>query len=424
MNPTAAVTQRPTHARYWVIVFAVVLAIISYIDRVSLSHAKRYIQPALGLKDWQMGWIFGSFALAYALFEIPGGWMGDWLGPRRVLLRIVLWWSTFTALLGRMWSFPSFCVCQFLFGAGEAGGFPNIAKAFSVWLPHRERVRAQGIVWMFARWGGAFTAPLVIFTLKHVDWRWAFFLFALPGFIWAALFYRWFRDNPRDHPGVNQAELALLGDAPKSASGHGNVPWGKLIRSRSVVLLWVQYFCLSFPWYFYITWLPTYLERYRHLTQDQIKIYGIVPLFCGGLGSLVSGTIALKMAKWMGSVRMGRRVMACGGFLGAALLLVISINLKDPMWGMAAMGMASFFNDLVMPPAWGSCMDVGGKFAGTVAGSMNMMGNLAGFCAPVLGGFLLPNWNALLYTMAVVYLLGTFCWPFIDPVTPMEQGGD
>jgi ACS family glucarate transporter-like MFS transporter len=149
-----------------------------------------------------------------------------------------------------------------------------------------------------------------------------------------------------------------------------------------------------------------------------------VPLFCGGLGSLVSGTIALKMAKWTGSVRKGRRVMACTGFLGAAVLLVISINLNDPMWGMAAMGMASFFNDLVMPPAWGSCMDVGGKFAGTVAGSMNMMGNLAGFCAPVLGGFLLPNWNALLYTMAVVYLLGTLCWPFIDPVTPMEQGSD
>jgi ACS family glucarate transporter-like MFS transporter len=424
MNPPAAAAQRPTHARYWVIVFAVVLAIISYIDRVTLSHAKAYIQPALGLKDWQMGWIFGSFALAYALFEIPGGWMGDWLGPRRVLLRIVLWWSTFTALLGRMWNFPSFCVCQFLFGAGEAGGFPNIAKAFSVWLPHRERVRAQGIVWTFARWGGAFTAPLVLFTLEHVDWRWAFFLFALPGFVWAALFHRWFRDNPRDHPGVNQAELALLGDAPKSASGHGNVPWDKLIRSRSVVLLWVQYFCLSFPWYFYITWLPTYLEKYRHLTRGQIKIYGIVPLFCGGLGSLVSGTIALKMAKWTGSVRMGRRVMACTGFLGAAVLLVISINLKDPMWAMAAMGTASFFNDLVMPPAWGSCMDVGGKFAGTVAGSMNMMGNLAGFCAPVLGGFLLPNWNALLYTMAVVYLLGTFCWPFIDPVTPMEQGGD
>ncbi len=146
-----------------------------------------------------------------------------------------------------------------------------------------------------------------------------------------------------------------------------------------------------------------------------------MPLFCGGLGSLVSGTLALRIAKWTGSVRTGRRVIACGGFLGASVLMVISINLKDPMWAMAAMGMASFSNDLVMPPAWGSCMDVGGKYAGTVAGSMNMMGNLAGFCAPVLGGFLLPNWNALLYTMAGVYLIGVFCWPFLDPVTPIEQ---
>ena len=421
MIPVLTEPERPTHARYWVIVFAILLAIISYIDRVSLSYARDIIQPSLKLSDKQMGTIFGCFALAYALFEIPGGWMGDWLGPRRVLLRIVLWWSTFTALLGRMWNLPSFCVCQFLFGAGEAGGFPNIAKAFSVWLPHRERVRAQGFVWMFARWGGAFTAPLVIFTLHLVDWRWAFLLFALPGFLWAIAFYFWFRDNPRDHPGVNAAELRMLGDAPKSATGHGNVPWAKLIGSPSVVLLWIQYFCLSFPWYFYITWFPKYLKEFRHIPPDQIPIYGIVPLFCGGLGSLVSGTLAVQMAKWTGSVRSGRRIMACGGFLGAAILLTISINLADPRWGMAAMGLASFCNDLVMPPAWGSCMDVGGRYAGTVAGSMNMMGNLAGFCGPVLGGLLLPNWNALLYTMAAVYLLGSFCWPFIDPVTPIEQ---
>src|SRR6266853_3953873 len=131
--------ERPTHARYWVIFFAVSLAILSYIDRVCISQAAPVIARELNFSDPEMGKIFGAFALAYALFEIPGGWMGDWLGPRRVLLRIVLWWSTFTALLGRMWNFPSFCVCQFLFGAGEAGGFPNIAKAFSVWLPHRER---------------------------------------------------------------------------------------------------------------------------------------------------------------------------------------------------------------------------------------------------------------------------------------------
>ena len=424
MSPRAA-ADRPTHARYWVIVFAVLLAVLSYIDRVAMSQTAPYIMKDLGLSKTQMGTIFGAFGLAYALFEIPGGWMGDWLGPRKVLMRIVLWWSSFTALMGWMWSFTSFWICQFLFGAGEAGGFPNITKAFSVWLPHRERVRAQGILWTAARWAGAFTAPLVIYTLKFVNWHWAFVLFGLPGFIWATCFFVWFRDNPREHPSVNKAELALLGDVPKSATGHGDVPWGKLIRSRSIALLWVQYFCLSFPWYFYITWLPTYLKEYRHLSPDQIAKYGIVPLFCGGIGCFTSGILALHLAKWMGSVRVSRRVMACGGFLGASIMLTISTSLTDPLWAIAAMGLASFSNDLVMPPAWGSCMDIGGKFAGTVSGSMNMMGNLAGFAAPVFGGYILQrtggDWNVFLYTMAGIYLIGTLCWPFIDPVTPVEQ---
>lgn len=423
MTPRVA-AGNPSHARYWVIVFAVLLAVLSYIDRVAMSQTAPYIMKDLGLTKQQMGAIFGAFGLAYALFEIPGGWMGDWLGPRKVLMRIVLWWSTFTALMGWMWTFTAFWICQFFFGAGEAGGFPNITKMFSVWLPQRERVRAQGILWTAARWAGAFTAPLVIYTLTFVNWHWAFVIFGLPGFIWAICFFSWFRDNPRDHPSVNAAELALLGDAPKSATGHGNVPWIKLVRSRSIPLLWVQYFCLSFPWYFYITWLPTYLKEYRHLSPGQIAKYGIVPLFCGGIGCFTSGILAIRIAKWAGSVRRSRRLVTCSGFLGAAIMLTVSIRLTDPLWAIAAMGLASFFNDLVMPPAWGSCMDIGGKFAGTVSGSMNMMGNLAGFAAPVFGGYIMDhthNWNIFLYTMAGMYVLGGLCWPFIDPVTPIEQ---
>ena len=148
--------MKPTRARYWVIVFAITLAVLSYVDRVSISQAAGPISRDLLLSKSQTGLVFGAFALSYALFEIPGGWLGDWMGPRRVLVRIVLAWSTFTALTGAAWSFASLCVVRFLFGAGEAGCFPNLTKAFSVWLPRAERVRAQGIMWAFARWGGAF----------------------------------------------------------------------------------------------------------------------------------------------------------------------------------------------------------------------------------------------------------------------------
>ena len=209
-NAAPSAALRPTRTRYWLVVFAVALAIIQYIDKVCISQAAPFIEKDLHLSDDQMGWVFGAFTLAYALFEIPAGYLGDRFGPRRVLLRIVIWWSFCTAALGRMWSGGSLIVTQFLFGAGEAGAFPNLTKTFNRWLPLRERSRAQGIMWMSARLGGAFTPLLVYLCLQHVTWRTAFLLFGLPGVIWAILFFRWYRDDPRAHPRVNAAEAALM----------------------------------------------------------------------------------------------------------------------------------------------------------------------------------------------------------------------
>ncbi len=415
----------PSRARYWVIFFAVTLAILAYIDRVCISMAAPNISKDLGFDRSEMGWVFSSFAIAYALFEIPGGYWGDTIGPRRVLMRIVLWWSAFTALTGGVWSWLSMVITRFLFGAGEAGCFPNLTKAFTIWLPGRERVQAQGIMWMFARWGGAFTPPLVALVFTYMSWRWSFVLFGALGLIWAAAFYWWFRDNPRDHPSVNAAEMELLEESAGNAGAHHSVPWSKLTRSRTVWLLWAQYFLLSFPWYFYITWLPTYLKDGRHLDNDTVKWYAVLPLLFGGLGSLACGILSSTVVKMTGSVRTTRRLLASVGFFGAAVMLVVSINTADPLMAMVFMGMASFCNDLVMPGAWGTCMDVGGRYAGTLSGSMNMMGNMAGFVAPALGGYILKttndDWNLFLYIMAGVYMLGVLCWPFIDPVTPIDQ---
>lgn len=422
--------EKPTRARYWVVVFAVTLAILAYIDRVCISQAAPLISRDLGFDKQQMGYIFSAFALAYALFEIPGGWMGDWMGPRKVLMRIVIWWSVFTAITGFMRSFSSLLVARFLFGAGEAGCFPNLTKAFSVWLPTEERVRAQGIMWTFARWGGAFTPPLVMAVLGFMSWRGSFVLFGALGVIWAVVFYWWFRDNPKDHPSVNKGEMELLKYASQNAGSHGNVPWGLLLTNKSVYLLWVQYFLLSFPWYFYITWLPTYLQEHHQLGATEASFYAVGPLLLGGFGSMFSGLISPLVERWTGSLRFTRRILASLGFLGAGIMLVVCIQMKDPLLAVVFMSLASFFNDLVMPGAWAACMDIGGKYAGTLAGSMNMMGNMAGFVAPSVAGIILQqtklatgvaDYNQFLYIMAGAYLLGTIVWPFIDPVTPLEE---
>ena len=178
-------------------------------------------------------------SLQPALCEIPAGWMGDKWGARKVLLRVTVLWSIFTAATGWVWNYSSLLVCRLLFGVGEAGCFPNLAKAFTIWLPANERVRAQGLMWFAAHWGGAATPLLVALMLQYVPWRRVFEIFGVLGIVWAIVFYRWFKDDPRTHPSVNEAEHALL-PTLKEQSSHAGVPWRKIFRHRSTMLLWLQ----------------------------------------------------------------------------------------------------------------------------------------------------------------------------------------
>jgi sugar phosphate permease len=389
-----------------------------------MSFAAPQVSRDLGLTQVQMGVAFSAFVTAYALFEIPSGFLGDWMGPRKVLMRIVIWWSTFTALTGATWNFASLFTTQVLFGAGEAGCFPNLTKAFTTWLPRGERVRAQGIMWLSARWGGAFTPPLVYLTFQVMSWRHAFMVFGIIGVVWAVFFYGWFRDDPHDNKKINAAELELLRPNRELATGHAHVPWATVARSRTVWMLCAQYFCLSYGWYFYVTWLPTYLQKSRGVEIGKSAVLSMLPLFLGGLGSLFCGLISAPVARRLGSVARTRKLLACLGFTGASLLLMLSIHLPNPVATMVTMGFASLCNDLVMPGSWGACMDVGGRYAGTVSGAMNMLGNLGGAVSPTAIGLILRwthgNWDAAFYVSAVVYFCGSFFWLWMDPVTPLE----
>jgi ACS family glucarate transporter-like MFS transporter len=442
-------TLAPTRARHPVIAFAVALAIIQYLDRVAISQAMPDIAAEMQFTDAQKGMIFSAFTLAYALFEIPTGWLGDKIGARRVLLRVVLWWSFFTAATGWAWSYGSMLVARFLFGAGEAGCFPNLTKAFSAWLPKADRTRAQALMWMGARWGGAAAPLLVVMVMTFVSWRSAFVVFACLGVLWAIFFSRWFRDNPRDHPAVNAAELELLRENQQNVSGHGDVPWRELVTRPTMWLLWGQYFFLSYGWYFFVTWLPTYLRDERGLEiksnvvmkwlagvldlwfspELTLKLIAAAlagtPLLFGGFGALLAGQLSARLFARGRSVKVVRRTFGFVGLAGAASLLMASFYIRDPLLAMLAMGLAGFFNDLTLPGSWATCMDIGGKYAGTVSGSMNMMGNFGGMAGPLVVGWVLMltnrDWQQVFVVTSIIYSLGAFCWLFIDPVTPLEK---
>ncbi|MFA6545687.1 MAG: MFS transporter, partial [Limisphaerales bacterium] len=261
-----------------------------------------------------------------------------------------------------------------------------------------------------------------------LHYRWVFLIFGVLGVVWAVCFFNWFRDRPKDHPAVNAAELAHIGDHSHTMGDH-SVPWRKLLHSRTVWMLWGQYFCMSYAWYFYITWMPTYLkEKFADLTDMNRALLACVPLFFGGLGSLFAGFISAPLEKWLGNTARTRRFFGVAGLASAGVMLVISIQFTNPLLSVLAVGLASFCNDLAMPGAWGACMDVGGKHTGSLSGSMNMMGNAGGALAPLVIPYVLKwtdnNWNVNFWMFAAVYFIGSVCWMFIDPVTPLEREGE
>ncbi len=374
-----------------------------------------------------MGYVFSAFTFAYAVFEIPAGWMGDRFGPRKVLMRIVLWWSAFTALTGATLGFYSLLAVRFLFGAGEAGCFPNTAKAYSIWLPSEERNRAQSFLWISARWSGAFTPFLVYLVLQVMSWRWAFGLFGAVGTVWAVLFYGWFRDDPRDHPSVNEAERRLLAANARHGEKHGDVPWRRFLNAPTTWLLWVQYFCFSWVWYFYISWLPRFVDdRFKgQMGPALASLLTGLPLLLGGLGSFACGFLLPWAARRFGGTARARRLLATYGFLLAAASLLASLVIREAALALLVLGVSCFLADFVIPVSWAACIDVGGRYSGTYSGAMNMMGNLGGAAATAAIGHLLvytnKNWNVVFYLSAAVFVAGAACWLFIDPVTPMDQ---
>ncbi len=245
--------------------------------------------------------------------------------------------------------------------------------------------------------------------------------------VWAVFFFRWFRDDPREHPRVNAAERALLAGNPAVAR-HDAVPWKAFLASRTTWLLWAQYFFFSYCWYFYVTWLPTFLRNTYGSTTGKyaLALLAGIPLFGGGFGNLIAGFLTARLAKATGSLARARRILASTGFALAGVVFLFPAHLQHPALIMLAMGLASLLGDLSMPCSWGACMDVGGKFAGTYSGAMNMMGNLGGALAPAAIGHILKmtnrNWELAFDLSAGAYLVAALCWLFIDPVTPLAPG--
>jgi MFS family permease len=407
----------PTQTRHVVVGWTLVVAAIAYLDRVCISTAAPAIRAELGLSDAEMGLVFSAFTFAYALFEVPSGWFADRFGARITLTRIVVWWSLLTAATGLAYGLFSLLLIRFLFGLGEAGMFPATARAFARWLPEGERGRAFGLAIMTAALGGAMTQPLVVALLQRTSWRVAFVIFGSVGLVWAASWWRWFRDDPTDHPSVNAAELRIIlagrGEIPHFES----VPWGLVLRNRTLLALCLMYAAAIYGWYFYLTWLPTYLLRARSFDLSDVGWLAALPLLSIAAGVFLGGWASDRLSRRLGA-RKGRRATGLVGFPLAAAAVVAAVVTPSPALSAWLFAAAAGLAALGVAPAWAVCVEVGGVHSGVVSGAMNMFGNLGGALSPLVIGFSLErfgSWQAPLLTVAALYVAAALGWLAIDP---------
>jgi MFS family permease len=421
--PNKKNSMRPTRTRYIVVVFMVTLAMVTYLDRACIGAMAPSISGELGLTDAQMGWVFFAFAFAYAMFEIPTARWADSQGAHAVITRIVTWWSVFTLATAGVFNYASLLVTRFLFGAGEAGAWPCVARVLSQWIPQRQRGTAKGIFFAGAYTSGALTTLIVTSLLPIMSWRTILLSFGAVGFIWVVLWRRWFRDDPAQHPAVNAAELQLIvGDrAPLAPHPTGGKFWRALLAQRNILLLCVAYMPNCTTFYFCITWLPTYLMKQHGFEKASLGVVASLPLFLSIATQFLGGYWSDRVAARRG-LRAGRRAPAVVGYSLAAVLIVSASLVAAPITAAILIALAAATCMLTTAPSWSTCIDIGREHSAVVGATMNTAGQVAAILSAPIVGYSVQwfgNWNVPFWLQGGLFIIGAICWMLIDPARPV-----
>ena len=382
----------------------VMLSVITFLDRLCIAVAGPRIQQELGITPDQWGWVLGAFILAYGLFEIPTGALGDRFGRRGVLTRIVLWWSMFTMLTGTAAGFVPLVIIRFLFGAGEAGAYPNMAGVVARRFRLNERAMAQGFIWGASRAGGALSPLLVVPIQSALGWRASFFIFGTAGLLWCVIWWWWYRD-----------------DTPVVA--HHSAPWGLLFRSPQVWNIVAMYGCYAWGSWFYFSWLHTWLVKGRGFTESEMAIFSALPFVLGALANLAGGFVSDAAVLRFG-VRRGRVIVGSTCLAAGACLLMLTALAHDRNAAVVLLTLGFGVMDLMLPSAWAICLDISGPHAGAVTGAMNTSGQLGGFFCTVLFGYLVRefnDYNLPLFVIAGMVALAAFLFTRIDASRPLFE---
>ena len=409
--------------RHRVLILLFFLIFITYLDRVCISLVGVRIKSAFHLTNAQFGWVVGAFALAYALFEIPSGIMVDRIGQRGVLIRIVLWWSLFTALTGVVTGLTSLMITRFLFGMGESGAYPTSSSTIARWFPATETGRGMSVLFIGQN-AGAAVAPLIVVPIAiYFGWRAPFFVNGFIGLLWVLICWLWFRNEPVEMKGISKEEVALIEEKRRFLKHRDLFPWKSVLANWKVWAMLLGFFCSQWGLYFFVAWMPVYLQQGRHLTENNMKLVTSYLFVLAMIGAMLSGIWNDWLVKKKG-LAFGRRFIGMTALGLSGLFLAITATTSSNFLAVTCLLTCGFFYSFYAITAFSTCVDIGGSRAGTVAGMMNFAGQIGAFFLSVVFGKiadLVHNFNTPVMLIAGILITGSVVWLGIDPTKKIEH---
>jgi MFS transporter, ACS family, glucarate transporter len=403
------------------------LSAIAFLDRTNLTIAGPQISHEYGLNNVRLGWVMSAFLVGYAVSQVLAGWIAVRLGPRRALTLGVLWWGAFTlataavppSTRGALWILIA---VRFLLGVGEAIIYPTSNQFVARWIPLSERGRVNGVIFAGVGAGSAVTPPLLTAIILAYGWRSGFWFCAAIGVVGGIVWYIIARDTPEEHSWVSAKELATIrAGVPEDHTPKPPIPWGAVVRSRSMLLLTFACFCFGYIAWIFLGWFYLYMAQARHLDLKASALYSMIPFLAMTTFCLIGGVLCDWIVKHY-RLRMGRSAPAFVGLMLCGGLLIAGSHAATPR--LAAITLAAGVGGLYISQSsyWSVTADIAGRNAGVVSSIMNTGAQVGGAVTTTLTPWLAQQfgWSASFLAAALLAFVGALAWLGVNPEIPLS----
>ncbi|MFM9281315.1 MFS transporter [Paenibacillus jiagnxiensis] len=401
--------------RWFVVVMLFIAGVINYVDRAAFSVAAPFITKEYGIDSIELGIIFSSFSIGYALFNFVGGYLSDIYGPRKIFGASMTIWSIFCGLTITAFNFASLFIIRMLFGLGEGPLGSATNKTISNWVPSQQRARAVGISFSGNPLGGAIAGPIVGVIALYWHWKISFIVLALIGLIWTVFWMKLVTDRPSEHPKATQEEIEEMKETAPEIDSHGKnskTPLSYFLKQPTILFTALAFFGFNYILYFFMTWFPSYLSMDKGLSIKEMSIASTIPWLVGFCGLLISGILSDYLYRITKKLLLSRKIVLVSGLILSSICIALAGMVQTPVSAVTLMAFGIFFMYITSTSYWSIIADnVKGEKVGGVTGFVHGLANVSGIIAPTVTGFIVQytgHFTSAFLTAGLLAIIGAF----------------